>query len=980
MFSYFIDHRRTTAGPIIALLTLCSAAAQGQSGLAALRYLKTYQASDKVVIYRGSTAVIDAFGSEVTHLPSNLTITNATGGTPAGFSLAFAGTSFDALAGGTAQRVGVTSTSSAAAGDYLVSFMAFSTKRSFLVHLVEDGTVNSITKSSTTTLTSPLSSQFDVPTGTFTLAGSTSSTPTVTTVIGSPITLNVGGPGWSEGHVNLGTLSTSATIEILSRSATGMSFKLTPLRPFKTTINAGKLFTGPLAQDTCGSLCAAAGSGAINLVVGVDLAITGMSPLVVSPSGTVTLTGRNMTPESYTATVLYRPKGGGTTQSVTPTLSSTSATFSAPSDARPDSIILLYQSNTSFPDILITPSLFLPFPLYVKVPPQIAKTDTATSSGAFVIRGGASTKIHGANLLSTAEVFAAGTPGVTRTPTTVTFAGQPLTVQQAVTHLLSHEDELTLTPPSSSSAQTGTLTITTAGGTKSIDNVMFAPPPTVSSLTVQGANNSTATLTSGATLRTNTSYTVNGSNVNLLVGDRAFPPTISVGGTSVTNVGGAATPSTQQIISIPFTTSGLVPLVLRTLGGSVTFGSFKVSAPFALPAISSMSVAPSPGIGGARLTATIAFASALPTSTTDTGFIDVTSSNGSDVVPPLVRIPVLSNPLTVQVPTNVVGTQRTVNLTATSNGAATQSSTATSVVLQPLQVAQLTIQTPLVSGGAGSSGTIRLNANSASPVTVQLTSSNPSVVTVPPSVTVSGQSASFSITTSVVAATVPVTISAAFGGVTQTGSMTVTTPRVQSVRLSRSSIASLDTSSLIVTLDAAPLVADTISLSVSDTTAVGSLTRVIMTSQTKTIPLRGRVLNAARSATIVAGGENSHITISVVPLTMTMSLSPTTTTAGVGVTATVTLSAVVSAPAGQAFSHTSTSSDTSVVRNSAINTGGGNFANGQTVVVFSVPTVGPQTQAKTTTITYRLHLTGNTVDPAVDALLPSVTATLTVNP
>ena len=63
-----------------------------------------------------------------------------------------------------------------------------------------------------------------------------------------------------------------------------------------------------------------------------------------------------------------------------------------------------------------------------------------------------------------------------------------------------------------------------------------------------------------------------------------------------------------------------------------------------------------------------------------------------------------------------------------------------------------------------------------------------------------------------------------------------------------------------------------------------------------------------------------------------------------------------------------------------VNTGGGNFANGQTVVVFSVPTVGPQTQSKTTTITYKLRLTGTGVDPAADALLPSVSAALTVNP
>jgi hypothetical protein len=783
--------------------------------------------------------------------------------------------------------------------------------------------------------------------------------------------------------VDFSAFSNLATIEVLSHSDNAMTFRLTPTRTFQLTIDAAKFFTGPLVPSTCNSLCVAGGGGSMNLIVGVDLAITGMSPLVASPSATVTLSGRNMNPDGYTAQLFYKSKIDGTTKTRSATLASTSATFTAPSDAQPDSMFLLYQPTTSSAVFLLSNSVRLPFALYVKLVPEVTKTDTLhvslVGSDFFVMRGAASTKIYGQNLLSTAEVFPAGTPGVTRTPTTVTFAGQPLTLQRATTLSVAHVDELTLTPPSSSTPQIGTLTITTAGGTKSIGNVMFAPPPVVTSLTQEAANGALTTLASGAMLRTGVMYTIHGSNVSVVANNTTFINSVRAGAISSTVIAGG--PSTKAFAAMPFPTSGFVPLVLTTLGGSATVGSYKISAPFQLPALSSMSVAPNPGIGGTRLTATIAFASALPTSTTDTGFIDVTSTNGSDVVTPVLRVPVLSNPLTVQVPTGVVGTQRTVDLTArTSTGASSSSSTASSVTLQPLQVTQLTLQSPLVTGSAGTTGTIRLNASPTNPVTVQLSSSNPGVLTMPASVTLSAQSATFPITTSVVASTAPVTIFASLGGVTQNASITVTAPRVQSVRLSRSSLVSLDTSSLIITLDAAPVAADTINLSVSDTTLVGPLTRVIMTSQTRAIPLRGRILNATRSATILAGGEKAQTSISVAPLTMTMSLSPATTTAGVGVTATVTLAAAVSAPVGQSFSHTSTSSDTSLVRNSAINTGGGNFANGQTVVVFSVPTVGPQTQSKTTTITYKLRLTGTGVDPAADALLPSVSAALTVNP
>jgi hypothetical protein len=225
-----------------------------------------------------------------------------------------------------------------------------------------------------------------------------------------------------------------------------------------------------------------------------------------------------------------------------------------------------------------------------------------------------------------------------------------------------------------------------------------------------------------------------------------------------------------------------------------------------------------------------------------------------------------------------------------------------------------------------------------------------------------------------------VTITVSLGGATQTATLTLTPPVVQSIALSRSSIVSLDTASLTITLDAVPLAPDTIQLAVSDTNVFGNLSPLVTSQQTIRIPFAARLVNSPHTATITSSsnGANPSASISLAPLTLSMTLSPSTTTAGVGVSATVSLNAAVNAPAGQSFGATVTSSDTSVVSNATFQTAFLGFANKQTVVVFSVPTRSPQAQAKSTVITYKMFLTnaGTGTPPP----LPTVSKTLTVNP
>src|SRR2546422_6268227 len=86
---------------------------------------------------------------------------------------------------------------------------------------------------------------------------------------------------------------------------------------------------------------------------------------------------------------------------------------------------------------------------------------------------------------------------------------------------------------------------------------------------------------------------------------------------------------------------------------------------------------------------------------------------------------------------------------------------------------------------------------------VTLSSNNPAVV-VPASVTVppGGTSASFSLSTSAVATSTLVSISASYGGATQTASLTVIPPIVSSLALSPTSVTGGSPSTGTVTLNA----------------------------------------------------------------------------------------------------------------------------------------------------------------------------------
>lgn len=157
----------------------------------------------------------------------------------------------------------------------------------------------------------------------------------------------------------------------------------------------------------------------------------------------------------------------------------------------------------------------------------------------------------------------------------------------------------------------------------------------------------------------------------------------------------------------------------------------------------------------------------------------VTLENGNpDVVimPAGVTVPAGADRVNFAIGTNPVTAGANVGLIARFNG--TFAATTLGVV-PPLSLSSLALSPTSVVGGVSATGTVTMSAaapSNSNGAVVALSSSNPSVASVPSTVTVppGASSAGFTVTTSSVAASTSVTISASFDGTTRTATLTVT--------------------------------------------------------------------------------------------------------------------------------------------------------------------------------------------------------------
>lgn len=261
-------------------------------------------------------------------------------------------------------------------------------------------------------------------------------------------------------------------------------------------------------------------------------------------------------------------------------------------------------------------------------------------------------------------------------------------------------------------------------------------------------------------------------------------------------------------------------------------------------------------------------------------------------VPASVTVPAGATERTFTITAGYPSTSTQVTLTATYAGV---NRTAT-VTVQPISLTGITVSpTSLKSGTSSAASSVTLGAAAGGGgIVVNLSSSNPSAASVPASVTVpaGATSANFTISAGAVSASTPVTITASFGGVNRTGSLTVVPVQVQTLSLAATTVTGGNPlAGNTVTLDSpAPAGGVTVQLSSSSSAASVPATLTIpagASSGAFTISTSQVASNTTATITASLYGSSRAANLTVAPVTITsftLSLAATSAAGGTQVT------------------------------------------------------------------------------------------------
>lgn len=227
-------------------------------------------------------------------------------------------------------------------------------------------------------------------------------------------------------------------------------------------------------------------------------------------------------------------------------------------------------------------------------------------------------------------------------------------------------------------------------------------------------------------------------------------------------------PAGFSFAQLRFQVGDVTTPTLVTLTGTLNGSSASVSFTDQPPVLQSLTVF-SPMTGGATSSLIVMLTGAAPSG----GAIVSLSSDSPAASPPTTAtIPAGSQSVTVSVPTSAVTATTTVTITAGWNGKTVQTQLTLTSQQPP---ASLTLNPSSTSGSTGSFGTVTIASSAASDLTLSLATSNPSVVSIPNTVTIPSGSTTggFNIITTIVSTQTVVTISVSGGGVTKTATLTV---------------------------------------------------------------------------------------------------------------------------------------------------------------------------------------------------------------
>jgi len=233
------------------------------------------------------------------------------------------------------------------------------------------------------------------------------------------------------------------------------------------------------------------------------------------------------------------------------------------------------------------------------------------------------------------------------------------------------------------------------------------------------------------------------------------------------------------------------------------------------------------------------------------------------------------------------------------DGAGLSTSNVTFITIQPGDA--IALNPTAVSSGTPSQGTLSLaNAAPSGGISIGLSSSNPTVASVPSSVLVPGgsTSANFTVTTYPVSSTTNVTITASFAGGPKSATLAVSPPAasLSSVATSPTSVTGGTSSTGTVTLTgAAGTGGVVINLASSDPAAsVPANVTVIAGASSATFPITTSPVSVTTNVTITATQgsitRTAPLTVNPAVTVSGLSLNPTTVTGGQNSTGTITLS------------------------------------------------------------------------------------------
>ena len=729
--------------------------------------------------------------------------------------------------------------------------------------------------------------------------------------------------------------------------------------------------------------------------------ISGVSPRTVAPRQIVTIRGSDLLPDTtfsstglmrWIVTVVYRPKYGGSLRQLPVTGTDNVITFEAASDMPPEGVTLLYTPegvvNTFLPILSAdrAPSVGA---LHVRMPPDLVVApgvSTAGSGGTFNVVTPGVVALSGRHLLRLPATFS-GTRSLSeptlidRTtlaelstvttaggygPPTVTFNGVSLPVSSARYDPTIPTDIVLVSLASLPHNASGFLKLVTGEGADSVKLTVARPPvngrvlqsiggvelPVPGNQLVRGTNYLIRVDNRSVTERTGSG--INPSVPSLRLGTQPIIPRL---------VGNDTTLLFFQATTNTFVAGG--ELILSHPGGALSLGTFTLVAPPSALAVTGAVLAPSEIIGGASSNLTVSV-SPTPTDFSTAGSLVISIPPSlAAAIAPITPVPITANPMIIPIRTAVSAITLTGSIGVRHSADGATQSSSVNVTIRPPRPTAITIADS-VAGGRPVTGSVTFDLPGAA--TVLLSSSDPSVATVPASITRSGTTAAFTVTTVAVSAPSAVTIFASVNGTSVSQPLVLRPGRLISID-PPGPMTGGQTGSVAVAFDIA-VTGKPVTLTSNDTALVINSTSVTGTSRAVSFTTSPN-LSTSRTVTITASADGVQRTGTVQLAPMQLTAVTAAPTSGVGGSSTaVTLR--LSRPAIVQQFILLTSSDTTVVRvplSAQINVGAD-------VTVLPLTFTAGGTGTRTTTVTATLMSRGNVGAPPVG----SRTITLTVTP